>query len=155
MKEKEIKITIRSCDVSELTEDEQRLIEEAKKATAHAFSPYSHFSVGAALLLENGKTVIGANMCRKVCYICRTVAVPGQSGKNYRNSCTEQQWLPDGTCNSMRRMSAGDIRNRGPLRKGNTHLAVWDKDDVCDRESFGSFAFVVCGFKYEPIMILK
>lgn len=61
MKEKEIKITIRSCDVSELTEDELRLIEEAKKATAHAFSPYSHFSVGAALLLENGKTVIGAN----------------------------------------------------------------------------------------------
>lgn len=61
MKEIEIKIAIRSCDVSELPEDEQVLIEKAKNATLHAYSPYSHFSVGAALQLENGAIVIGAN----------------------------------------------------------------------------------------------
>ena len=54
MKEIEIKIAITSCDVSELPEDEQKLIEKAKEATSNAYAPYSKFAVGAALLLENG-----------------------------------------------------------------------------------------------------
>lgn len=61
MKEIEIKIAITSCDVSELPEDEQKLIEKAKEATSNAYAPYSKFAVGAALLLENGEIVTGAN----------------------------------------------------------------------------------------------
>ena len=61
MKEIEIKIAITSCDVSELLEDEKKLIEKAKEATSNAYAPYSKFSVGAALLLENGEIVTGAN----------------------------------------------------------------------------------------------
>ena len=37
------------------------LIAEAKKQTEKAYAVYSHFQVGAALLLENGEIVTGSN----------------------------------------------------------------------------------------------
>ena len=52
---------IQVCQIEELTEDEQNLIELAIEATTRSYSPYSHFSVGAAVLLENGVTMIGCN----------------------------------------------------------------------------------------------
>ena len=38
------------------------LIEEAKKARERAYAPYSHFTVGAALLTKNGKIYHGCNI---------------------------------------------------------------------------------------------
>ncbi len=38
------------------------LILEAKKAREHAYAPYSHFAVGAALLTKNGKIYHGCNI---------------------------------------------------------------------------------------------
>lgn len=40
----------------------RNLIEEAQKARKHAYVPYSHFPVGAALLLEDGSIVTGCNI---------------------------------------------------------------------------------------------
>jgi cytidine deaminase len=37
------------------------LVEAAREAAAHAYAPYSGFAVGAAVLLANGDTVVGAN----------------------------------------------------------------------------------------------
>ena len=37
------------------------LIRAAKAAAAHAHAPYSHFGVGAALLLDDGSVVTGCN----------------------------------------------------------------------------------------------
>jgi cytidine deaminase len=34
----------------------------AAEAAAHSYSPYSHFRVGAALLLETGETITGCNV---------------------------------------------------------------------------------------------
>ena len=48
-------------DVSELTDEERRLIDEAKEATFRSYSPYSKFSVGAAALLDNGEIISGSN----------------------------------------------------------------------------------------------
>jgi cytidine deaminase len=45
----------------ELPELERALLESAKKALHLSYSPYSRFRVGAAALLENGETVLGAN----------------------------------------------------------------------------------------------
>jgi cytidine deaminase len=45
----------------DLQPDEHKLVEEAKKATSLAYAPYSNFFVGAALLLQNGAIVLGAN----------------------------------------------------------------------------------------------
>jgi cytidine deaminase len=40
----------------------ERLIEAARGAAANAWAPYSHFSVGAALLMSDGSIVTGANV---------------------------------------------------------------------------------------------
>lgn len=61
MKEIKIDITIRHYQTDELSDSDQQLIEAAKKATHNAYAPYSHFNVGAALRLEDGSIVIGAN----------------------------------------------------------------------------------------------
>ena len=53
------KITVYSYE--ECTEIEKKLIDAAKHATSNAYAPYSHFHVGAALLLENGKIITGNN----------------------------------------------------------------------------------------------
>lgn len=39
-----------------------RLLEEAKKARLNAYTPYSNFKVGAALLLDDGKIISGCNV---------------------------------------------------------------------------------------------
>lgn len=40
----------------------ERLIEAARGAAANAWAPYSHFSVGAALLMADGSVITGANV---------------------------------------------------------------------------------------------
>ena len=37
-------------------------LDEAKKARGHAYVPYSHFKVGAAILLKDGTYIHGANI---------------------------------------------------------------------------------------------
>ena len=39
----------------------EELFQEAKKARLHAYTPYSHFQVGAALLTKEGKVYHGCN----------------------------------------------------------------------------------------------
>lgn len=46
---------------AELPEETQRLLLEAKNALEKSYSPYSGFSVGAALRLSNGVLLSGAN----------------------------------------------------------------------------------------------
>ncbi|MBQ0082163.1 MAG: cytidine deaminase [bacterium] len=50
-----------SLSFSELNPTQQKLVEEAKSATSRSYSPYSHFSVGAAVLLDNDAIVSGSN----------------------------------------------------------------------------------------------
>ena len=45
----------------ELPADVKLLMEIAVEIRKKAYAPYSHFRVGAALLLDNGKTVSGSN----------------------------------------------------------------------------------------------
>ena len=61
MKELKIQASMFFCQPEELDENEQRLIELAKQATYNSYTPYSHFNVGAAIRLENGQEIIGAN----------------------------------------------------------------------------------------------
>lgn len=44
-----------------LSPEDRRLLEAARRALEGAYAPYSHFRVGAALLLDSGETVIGSN----------------------------------------------------------------------------------------------
>ncbi len=47
--------------VDKLSSEEQKTIKAAFKAVENSYSPYSHFKVGASLLLENGETILGSN----------------------------------------------------------------------------------------------
>ena len=42
--------------------DNLKLLEEAKKARLKAYTPYSNFKVGAALLTKSGKIYLGCNI---------------------------------------------------------------------------------------------
>ena len=46
---------------SELTEEYKKIVDAAKEATKRSYSPYSKFCVGAALQLDNGEILTGAN----------------------------------------------------------------------------------------------
>jgi cytidine deaminase len=61
MKELALKTTIYTAQMSELNEQEQSLVHQAIEAAGRSYAPYSHFNVGAALLLKNGQTIIGCN----------------------------------------------------------------------------------------------
>jgi cytidine deaminase len=47
--------------ISELETADKMLLEKAIIARENAYAPYSKFSVGAALLLENGEIILGNN----------------------------------------------------------------------------------------------
>ena len=61
MVEKKITTKVRVYSYNELTEEQKNLVDMAREATTHSYSPYSNFKVGAALKLDNGEVFIGAN----------------------------------------------------------------------------------------------
>ena len=61
MKELKIEIKMQFHQIEELPVEEQILVKAAIKATDNSYAKYSHFHVGAALLLEDGSIVTGAN----------------------------------------------------------------------------------------------
>ena len=61
MKTKELTYDIVVCRPDELPEEYEKLLKSAHVATSRAYAPYSKFKVGAAVLLEDGCVVLGAN----------------------------------------------------------------------------------------------
>lgn len=62
MEQKDIVTTLLIYDeIEELPEDVQSLMKAAADARENAYAPYSHFKVGAALLLDNEKIITGNN----------------------------------------------------------------------------------------------
>ena len=62
MKRKTITIDIYESDTSEeLEKEDSTLLSHALEATSGAYTPYSHFQVGAAVRLSNGAIVTGSN----------------------------------------------------------------------------------------------
>ena len=56
----QINITVFESE-NELSKEDLFLLNQARKATERAYSPYSNFSVGAAILLHNNEIVLGSN----------------------------------------------------------------------------------------------
>ena len=61
MNKLKIEIDYDFCQWSELSEQDKQLIKHTKEAVRNSYANYSHFHVGAALQLHDGRIVIGAN----------------------------------------------------------------------------------------------
>lgn len=62
MTEKEIKIDFKEYkSIDELEKEDKELAQAAISAMQGSYAPYSHFNVGAAVRIENGDIVKGAN----------------------------------------------------------------------------------------------
>lgn len=61
MEKKRIITEIELLAYEELSESDRHLVDLAKKMTVNSYAPYSRFHVGAAILMDNGEIVCGAN----------------------------------------------------------------------------------------------
>ncbi len=62
MKENKFEFNYKVYDnISELSEEDQWLLTEAREVTANAYAPYSKFQVGAVAKMANGEIVAGSN----------------------------------------------------------------------------------------------
>ncbi|MDE6448061.1 MAG: cytidine deaminase [Muribaculaceae bacterium] len=61
MQEKEIIIRMVQTTIDELSPTDRHLVEEAREATRRSLASYSGFHVGAAILMDNGEIITGAN----------------------------------------------------------------------------------------------
>ena len=61
MKEIKLEINIQYCQVDELGDEDQERVKVAKEATQNSYAKYSHFCVGAAIRLQDGRIMKGAN----------------------------------------------------------------------------------------------
>lgn len=61
MEHKFIQIPYSECSNTELSADDQMLVDKAISAAMAAYAPYSNYRVGAAVLLENGETMAAGN----------------------------------------------------------------------------------------------
>ena len=86
MIEKHLTIQYREyASAAEMPAEDQALIEAALEAQKGSYSPYSHFQVGAALRLEDGTIIKGANQ-ENVAYpsgLCAERTAMFAAGANY------------------------------------------------------------------------
>ena len=61
MRDYKIEALVHIYDMEELNEEDRQLVEAAKQATNGSYAPYSKFNVGAAVRLQDGTIVVGAN----------------------------------------------------------------------------------------------
>lgn len=61
MVEKHVDFDYEVLTFNELSVEFQKVVSAAKEMTKRSYAPYSGFSVGAAVLLDNGKIVNGSN----------------------------------------------------------------------------------------------
>lgn len=68
--------------LEDLDSESKYLVHKAKEATTHAYAPYSKFCVGAALMLDDGTVITGANQenaAYPLCMCAERVALYAQS----------------------------------------------------------------------------
>lgn len=61
MKELDVRVPVTELQYDELDERRKHLVDLARQYTYRSYAPYSHFRVGAAIALDNGEIVCGAN----------------------------------------------------------------------------------------------
>lgn len=115
--------------VHELEKEDQVLMHEAVKARNNAYSPYSKFNVGAAVLLDNDEIIIGNNqenasypsgLCaERVALFYASAKFPGIPIKTIAISATSKNFVvdkPAAPCGNCRQsISEYEIRQSRPI----------------------------------------
>jgi cytidine deaminase len=109
--------------------NDHELYEEAKRAAAGAYAPYSNFHVGAAVLTRDGRVITGVNvenaayplgMCAERCALSRAVAEGVRPGDVEAVAVTAspcggcRQWLLEFGVDRLVFMHDGELRVRRP-----------------------------------------
>ncbi len=99
---------------SELAQAErQRLLDTARGALNRAYSPYSKFRVGCALLTDSGKTYMGCNVenasygltiCAERAAVCAAVAAEGPRMKIAAMAVLNGDDVPCAPCGACRQV---------------------------------------------------
>jgi cytidine deaminase len=113
-----------------LSQDEKNLVDAAKEATNSSYSPYSHFQVGAAVLLANGEILTGSNQENAAfpSGLCAERTVLFYAGSKYPDKAvkalaiaaynegdfTEQAVSPCGSCRQV--ILETEVRHNQPIR---------------------------------------
>lgn len=61
MEHMDLNIKYSVATINDLSEADRALVKQARLATHRSYAPYSKFSVGAAIQLDNGEIITGAN----------------------------------------------------------------------------------------------
>lgn len=61
MKTIRLETEVKAYAYDELSDDDRRLVDEAKRMTATSYAPYSRFHVGAAIMMADGSVATGSN----------------------------------------------------------------------------------------------
>lgn len=157
MKELTIQTSIAVAQMDELTETERQLVRQAIEATSRSYAPYSHFNVGAALLLQNGETFIGCNqenaafpagLCAErsaifaagAQYPDQPVVMLAIAARNPQGELQEEPVSPCGTCRQV--LIETETRFRQPVRillYGSRHIYIVDGIKLLMPLSFTEF----------------
>ena len=120
MEKKHISITYEEMPLRELSDADSRLVNMAREATSRSYAPYSHFCVGAAILLDNGEIITGANQenaafpsgtCaeRTACFYAHAAYPEPVSENRHRRPRHRRQFHPRSDC-SLRCMPSDSAR---------------------------------------------
>lgn len=131
MKKRKIEFELAVYDsMGELCEADRQLMEHAVAARARAYAPYSHFQVGAAVRLENGKIVTGNNqenasypsgLCaERVAVFYAGAEYPGVAITSVAITATSKKYrveTPAAPCGNCRQaLSEYEVRQKSPIR---------------------------------------
>ena len=133
MEELVLKSTIKVAQMTELSPSEQALINSAIEATNRSYAVYSNFHVGAAVLLKNGKTVIGCNQ-ENVSFgagICAERSAIFAAGAQYPDEPVEMIAAAGNPYQPLWHLQTGDDRSRNTLSTSHQATAVWHKTCLC------------------------
>lgn len=148
MKHKDIHISINIYSYDELTEADRQLIDQAYEATYRSYSPYSHFSVGAAARLNNGIIVSGSNqenaafpsgLCaERTTLFYASSSYPDQpidtlaiAARNEQGELTDIPTPPCGACRQV--MLEYESRHQCPMR-----ILLYGKQGVYEVKNVGT-----------------
>jgi cytidine deaminase len=93
--------------------DRKRLLQAARKAMKHAYAPYSHFKVGAALSTSKGKLFSGCNVenssygltnCAERTAIFSAIAESGPKLNIHAIAIVNDQEVPCSPCGACRQV---------------------------------------------------